>query len=583
MMPGMPPFTWLALPGRARPDAPRPQHPEPSPGSPPEPPPGSPQPLSTGTGPASGKPRRTTAPWRRPARPRPAPDGGTADPDGTARRRAHRGLVAVCVAFGALSLLLVGPRLPLGWDELVYASRYAEFAPTTPFSAPRTRGVPVLLAPVAWFSGSVVLLRCWLTLLAAAALYLAYRPWLRAASRPGTAAWAAAGYGSIWFALFYAGAAMPNHYVATGCTAAVGCWLRLVRGPERRTARRLGLATAAALAVATLMRPNDTVWPALVLVGAALCARSRPTGARLRAGAAVAAGVAAGAVPWVVEAWVRFGGVGARLRAAGEVQGGMRPVFSLPEHLAALDGPLLCRPCTASGLDGAVVWWLLLASLVLLGVRAAHRAGRRAAAVVPVAAGLAVAAPYLFLVDYAAPRFLLPTYALLAPVAVEGARTLLTPREGRHPAVTARVTVAARVLACLLAATHLGVQLHQVTVHRGIQSGARGDWRLVERALRAHGVTPPCALAGNRTLIPVAHTAGCRALGPARAPDTGEGPPDTGQGPPVRPSALVLRNRPLPDWAARRGWRIHPVPGTYASGWRIAVPPDTARPGPQRR
>ena len=47
-------------------------------------------------------------------------------------------------------------------------------------------------------------------------------------------------------------------------------------------------------------------------------------------------------------------------------------------------------------------------------------------ALLPAACGLCVAAQYLFMIDYAAPRFLLPAYALLAVPAADGLAFLVT-------------------------------------------------------------------------------------------------------------------------------------------------------------
>ncbi|ELP66627.1 hypothetical protein ACKI1I_13075 [Streptomyces turgidiscabies] len=110
---------------------------------------------------------------------------------------AQRMLWVVVAGFCLLSAVLVPLTLPLGWDEIVYASRFGSYGPATPFSAPRTRGVPLLLAPIASWSDSTVLLRVWLLLLAGGALWLGFRPWLRIVHRPA-AVWVAAGlYGSL--------------------------------------------------------------------------------------------------------------------------------------------------------------------------------------------------------------------------------------------------------------------------------------------------------------------------------------------------------------------------------------------------
>ncbi|MCF3120016.1 hypothetical protein IPZ68_09880, partial [Streptomyces arenae] len=455
------------------------------------------------------------------------------------RSRAHLSLLAVCGAFALLSLALVPLVLPLGWDELVYASRFSPYAPETPFSAPRTRGVPFLVAPVAAWSDSVVLLRAWLTLLATGALYLGFRPWLRVLRRPLAAAVAAGLYGTLWIALFYANAAMPNHYTAMGTVAAVGLFLRARPSP----ATYAGI--AAGLALAALMRPNDGAAVAAPLLLATLLVPSwRGRGRAL----AVLGGLTAGVLPWVVEAYVRFGGVRERLARASEVQGDLRPLLSFVHHLTVMDGPLLCRPCDSDGLRPmAAGWWLVLPILVGVGlwsawVGAAGGAGmdagpdtetgtgtdtgtgtgigtgtdtgtdprtgidvgtstrtgsgtdtgtrtrtRTIPAALPhcllaVTVALAVALPYLLLVPYAAPRFLLPTHALLAPAAALGLLALADrARAVRWP----RAAATALILAL---AGHLTAQLLLVHGNARIQAGARGDWARIAEVLHEHGV-----------------------------------------------------------------------------------------------
>ncbi|MGW7085852.1 hypothetical protein ACWGH2_20510 [Streptomyces sp. NPDC054871] len=460
-------------------------------------------------------------------------------------------LLAVCSAFAILSSALVPLTLSLGWDEIVYASRFPPYAPATPFSAPRTRGVPLLISPVAAWSDSTVLLRVWLTLLSTAALYLGFRPWLRVvAHRPAAVGVAAGLYGSLWFALFYANAAMPNHYTAMGVTAAVGLFLGARPG-------RLALAgIAAGLALAALMRPNDGAAVAAPLLAAALLVPAWRTRGRVLA---VAGGVVAGLLPWVVEAYVRFGGVRERLSAASDVQGGLRPLAAIEAQFTALDGPLLCRPCAADQLRiVAAGWWILLPILVAAGLWAAGRTGQgtagttrqatRRALWLTVAVAAAVALPYFLLVPYGAPRFLLPADALLAIPAALGLLALLD-RTKRG------VTVA---IAALLIA-HLAVQLPLAFGNARIQAGARGDWARITDVLYEHGVRAPCLLKGNTSVIPIAYVSGCSAADHS----------DRRQ-----PAALVLRGQEPPRWA--RDWRRHPVPDTYAPGWTVLVPPTTA-------
>ncbi|MFI6091421.1 hypothetical protein [Streptomyces sp. NPDC051218] len=468
-------------------------------------------------------------------------------------------LLAVCLAFAVLSLALVPLTLSLGWDEIVYASRFPPYAPATPFSAPRTRGVPLLISPVATWSDSTVLLRVWLTLLSSAALYLGFRPWLRVVAHRPVAVGVAAGlYGSLWFALFYANAAMPNHYTAMGVTAAVGLFLGARPG-------RLALAgIAAGLAVAALMRPNDGAAVAVPLLAAALLVPAWRSRGRLLA---VMGGLLAGLLPWAIEAYVRFGGVRARLTAASDVQGGLRPLAAIEAQFTALDGPLLCRPCAADQLRiVAAEWWILLPLLVAAGLWAAGRtvdamaagpilgAARRDLWLAVVAA-VAAALPYFFLVPYGAPRFLLPTHALLAVPAALGLLALVD--RARRPAGRARRTIAVGVVGLLVA--HLAVQLPLAFGNARIQVGARGDWDRITDVLYEHGVRAPCLLKGNTSVIPIAYVSGCSAVR---------------HGDRRQPAALVLRGKKPPRWA--RDWRRHPVPDTYAPGWAVFVPPVTA-------
>ncbi|SDK50466.1 hypothetical protein [Streptomyces indicus] len=457
-------------------------------------------------------------------------------------RRPHLALAAVAGAGVLLSVLVLPWAMPLGWDELVYATRFSPYAGgvDVEFSAPRTRGVPLLIAPVALWSDSVVLLRVWLLLLWAAALYLGFLPWLRVL-RPRSAGpvvvLGAAVYASVWSVLFYAGHAMPNHYTAMGALAAVGCLLHVPRGPASYAGIVAGLATA------TLMRPNDGVWMALPLLVWALLTRAPA------AAGAVTGGVAAGLLPWIVEAELRFGGVRERLHEASGVQGGVRPVLSVRDHLAALDGRLLCRPCDADQPSPpGVMIWVLLAVLVVLGVRAAPRPRRAVWLLLATAA--CAAGPYFFLVPYAAPRFLFPAYALLALPAAFG---LLAVRDAVRGS-RARTALVIGVLA-----VHLAGQLLLLYRHGGIQDGARSDWERVARVLREQGVRTPCVIGGNAQLQPVAHAAGCRADKAA-----------------ARPHALVLLNGTPPPWA--RTWERHPVPDTYNKGWSVLVNPDRAIP-----
>lgn len=560
------------------------------------------------------------------------------------RSPAQRLLLAVCAGYAVAGLLLVPPTLGLGWDEIVYVSQYGSHAPPAFFSAPRSRGVPLLTAPITALTDSTPALRVALTLLSAIALYLGFRPWLRLGPRPAAVPLAAALYGGLWITLFYSGSAMPNHYTAMAATAATGCLLLAVRDrarpgrptPDRTaapapapgtTARSLRFrpsptetapfgpllaaetapevtapapapapgpaagsasgpapapapaaarprwalpGTAAALAVAGLMRPSDAVWIGLPLVAAALLVPSWRRASPF-ASAAVLGGLAVGTLPWIVEAELRFGGLRERLYQAQQIQGGTHFTFTLPKVLAAGDGPLLCRPCSAPMsvlVSPVALWWWAPLACAALGTAAARRSGRAATAWLPLAVAASSAVTYLVLIDYTAPRFLLPSYALVCLPAAVGLLRLV-PAAGPRPPLRA----------ALLAAVLLGYAAVQTAVaHRTarVQAAARDDWAELATALHQAGINPPCVVTGVEA-IPVAYYTRCRAL-EVLGNNINTTPAGLLAATHRLPTALVLRGGSPPPWA--HGWTGVPARTGYRQGWRILLPPWTpVRPG----
>lgn len=132
------------------------------------------------------------------------------------------------------------------------------------------------------------------------------------------------------------------------------------------------------------------------------------------------AGLGVGCAEWVVEAHLRYGGVLPRLRRASEIQGGLgwNPAFA--DQLRSLGGRTPCRPCDVPWSRPVTgLWWLALPPLTAGGLLAAHRGGTGKRVALATVAALFLAVPYLLMIGYAAPRFLLPAYALLAiPVAL---------------------------------------------------------------------------------------------------------------------------------------------------------------------
>ncbi|MFB8394758.1 hypothetical protein [Streptomyces yangpuensis] len=475
----------------------------------------------------------------------------------------------VAVAYAVAQLLLAVPGTGLGWDETVYVSQVSRDAPAAFFSAPRARGISYLVAPVAAFTPSVTVLRIHLALLSSGALLLSLWLWRRLLPTP-VLALAGALFAGLWTALSYGPQAMPNLWVAFGSLMAVGCFLRAARAPGDRRALA-GLCAATALAA--LMRPADALWLALPLVCASAVV---PQWRRPALPAAVAVGAVLGGASWAVEAELRHGGILARLHRAGEIQGGLgwHPAFG--DHLRALGGRTLCRPCDVPWSHPVTgLWWLALPVLVAGGLAVAHRGGPGPwrTLLVPTAAALSVAAPYLLFVGYAAPRFLLPAYALLSlPVAYCLARVFAAAR-GRPLVLTGL---------CLALAAHFALQL-AITAGVGARSRATAAaFTAVAAELRAQGLRPPCLVSGAEA-VRTGFRTGCASrqlLGGHDGSISAAGLVRLARTTPT--AVLVAGGAPPPPWAAR--WRPHDLPALPGlPGYRAYLAPSArAVPAPAR-
>ncbi len=495
----------------------------------------------------------------------PAPPGSR--PGLAARRRALTRLpgpdsvawiALAAAAFTVSQLVSVPPRLGLSWDEVVYVSQVSPHAPAAFFDPARSRGIPLLVAPLELVTSSVVALRAYLAVASGLALFGSLLAWRRL--RPAwQLALAGAMFGSLWVARFYGPQAMPDLWMAFAALAATGLFLRAAgavrpaddpAGPGARARGPAGwplAGLALAVAAGALVRIGDAVFLAALLVLAALAV---PAWRKVPLVAAVVAGLAAGAAEWVVEAFLRFGGPLRRLRLAGAEQGGLGLHAGFWAELRALNGPTLCRPCTV-GVRYPVLdlWWLALPVLVVLGMLAARRAGRLASSALAAACALALAGQYLIGVDYAAPRFLLPYYALASvPVADLVAGVLAR----TSPGWRSEVTVLIGVILVAQAVVQQAVLSHEVAGTARFHA----EYARVAADLRRLGIAPPCLLNGAQR-IPVAFYAGC-----ASTPDSAGARP-----PAARSPFRVARGRfAVLEWP-------HERPPAFARGWRrVSLP-----------
>jgi hypothetical protein len=478
---------------------------------------------------------------------------------GAARRALPGGtsawwLIAAAGAFALAQLLFVSVRMGLSWDEAVYVSQVSGHAPAAYFDPARARGVTLLVAPVTLLTSSFVALRIYLSFVSGLGLLAALWAW-----RPLRAAWvlglAGVAFGGLWVAQYYGPQAMPDMWSALSGLFAVGCFLRYVSAsaPVAGGGRRALAGLAGGLGCTALFRPGDAVYLAVPLfVAAGVVAAWR----RWELVVAMVAGLAAGGAEWVIEAYVRFGGVGARLHAAGAEQSGFGLHFAVLDELKAVNGPTLCRPCTV-GLryPEASLWWLALPVLEVLGVLAARRLGQLGSSLLPLVCGCCAAAQYLFMINYAAPRFLLPAYALLAIPVADGLAWMVSGlRWDLRPAMTA-------VVVCFLV-VQLVIQ-HLVLDHEvGGTVAFHDDYTRIAAELVSLGVRPPCLVNGDQ-YIPVGYYAGC-----ASAPSlSGSSAAASGE----KRILLVPAGHRPPGYA--RGWRAYRLRGTTVLKLVAYLPP----------
>ncbi|WP_338932975.1 hypothetical protein WEB32_32575 [Streptomyces netropsis] len=461
-------------------------------------------------------------------------------------------------------LVLVIPGLGLGWDETVYLSQVSPQAPAAFFSAPRARGITFLVAPVAALTTSTAVLRGYLALASGGGLLLSLWVWRRLLPLPVLVS-AGVVFSGLWITLLYGPQVMPNLWVAYGALLATGCFLRAVRASDGRADRRALFGLAAGVAFTALMRPGDAMALMVTLAAAALCVRSWRRPVVLLA---LVAGAALGSAEWIVEAYLRYGGLAARVQRAGEIQGGITAHLSVGDQLRALEGRTLCRPCDVPWRHPVTgLWWLAVLPLTAGGLLVAARTRRLAVLLLPALVGLALAVPYQF-IDYAAPRFLLPAYALLSlPVALclLGMATAARPR-----------ALAAAALALALSA-HFAVQY--VVLHRAVSRGhaIREGVDGVAAQLRRQGVRAPCLVTGAEA-VRVAFRMGCasRQIG---GHDGSITLPELLAAAERRPVVLLVGGgRAVPAYA--RDWRVQPLPRLPGlAGYRAYLSPRPVGPG----
>jgi hypothetical protein len=480
---------------------------------------------------------------------------------GLLRRPAPAHALLIAVSAGYCLLILVGTpqSMSLTFDEVVYASQLSVDTPAAEFAAHRSRGMSLLVAPVVMVTEWVLALRVYLTLISGLLMYLAFRPWLAAFGRAGdrfryVPAVAAGCFATLWMAVLFGNMIYPNLWLGFLLVAGVGYFGRAVLEPPPARGPVVGVLVAFALA--SLIRPSDALAAAGPLLVAAVVVRRWR---RFWPAGAVVAGLLVGWGAWIGEAFARFGGPVERLRASSaSTSGGL--VNSLPANLGTVDGPrLLCRPAsTCAGVDPiAAAWWVLLPVLVVAALVVAARTRWLGAGALATVSAVAFAAPYLLLLDFTSPRFLLPAYGLLA-IPVAGLLVWLTGLGDR----SAQALITTAVVGALLLHVVVQQDVLQTAATRMENTYDRYP-RLAEFLREEQGVQPPCLVWGAGA-IPLSYLLKCRS-----ERETGGDAPSEGD--PAITAALARGDTVLVRMGADQdpprfmaGWRRVELPGNRA-------------------
>jgi hypothetical protein len=430
---------------------------------------------------------------------RPGPHADLEAPAAAKPRFSGRGIawpIAAAAAFTLSVFLFDSLRIPLFWDESVYASQIGQHVPM-PWGAERARGLPLLVAPVTLLTSSVVALRVYLVVMAGIGLFLAMLAW-RGRRPDWVVALAGVIFGGLWVTQQQASLLLPSYWSAIGGLAGVGLF---VRAMERGRSSPLGtVLLATAVTFTALIRPADALAIFGLLLVIVLIARPWHRSVSLAAAVAgaIVAGLAVGIGEWVAESYLYFGGPSSRLHAASAASGGRQ--LNLLNNLRIINGGVVSSKPGFPSIHGwshppLLAWWAAFGVLALIGVYAAHRYHGWLLAATPVICALGVYALYSLPVRDNT-RYLQPIWALLAVSAADAIYWLVTAPRGR-------LRVAAIAAATLFVAVELGTQ-HAVLTTANAQRVAdgRGQTYAVQD-LRQLGVRPPCVITSSRVAVPI--------------------------------------------------------------------------------
>ncbi len=403
-------------------------------------------------------------------------------------------LVLVAVAFLAAELTPALLRLPLGADEITYIARTSVRVSGVMLPPVHGQGAGLLAAPVTLLTDSLTAIRGWMSVLSAVGLFLGLLSWR--GLRP---MWVLALAGLILASLAITQESgvqvYPDWWGALGVLALTGLFLQAVSGRLRPRVVLPLIAFASLIIV--LMRPQNIVF---IMGPAILAAVVVPAWRNRKVLVAMVVGAALGCLEWIIGAYVWYGGLATRLHEAAQEPPAFSLYFSLGTQVKVLSGPWYCVPpggCRGWAAPGESAWWVVFLGVAVLGLWVSWRTASRASAVLAAATAVWVIALYSFLVPFGAPRYILPSLALMSILAADAVAWLVTQARWRKIGVA---------FACVFLLS--GIVSQRFVLQREVAAERTGRPFVAEAAeLRSLGVRPPCAIWSPS----VAYYVGCTA------------------------------------------------------------------------
>jgi hypothetical protein len=390
-------------------------------------------------------------------------------------------LILAAVVFLAAELTPALLRLPLGADEITYIARTSVRVSGVMLPPVHGQGAGLLAAPVTLLTESLTAIRVWMSVLSAVGLFLSLLSWR--GLRP---MWVLALAGLILASLAITQESgvqvYPDWWGALGVLALTGLFLQAVSGRLRPSVVLPLIALASLIIV--LMRPQNVVF---IMGPAILAAAMVPAWRNRRVLIAMAVGAALGCLEWIIGAYVWYGGLTTRLHEAAQEPPAFSLYFSLGTQMKVLSGPWYCVPpggCRGWAMPGESAWWLVFLGVAVLGLWVSWQTAARSSAVLAAATAVWVIALYSFLVPFGAPRYILPSLALMSILAADAVAWLVTQAPRRKTAVA---------FTCVFLLS--GMVSQRIVLQHAVAAEATGRPFVAEAAeLRSLGVRPPCAI-----------------------------------------------------------------------------------------